>query len=877
MAQSYTKTLWKDHVVDATKGEVLQQGTPVSASNLNHMEEGIDLAHQKLEGANRQVQSIGHGIQILNADVSAPPTIQIDGRTLISLLNTELDASKFYVLTDKKTKLKFSDTLTVQGVSKFPGVNAKPQAITRIANFENKATGSIWDNPHIAKRTAGGQAGSTTLLTPSTIPNELEQVSYTSIATIGGTTQILSGENVGSIAQLVYSFNIIEEIERNIGKIPRNTLTEKIAWAKANIARITWIWVGNGSGPSGNKATVNLWYADSGKWSEDAWGQKKSNTTSAVSAITNFQLDSEIPKIIDSSGFYHLIAYADAASASVPSTVYADYVELQIELKSTATLFAPKVPLYEVTKEHYDAVLVTWNEAEVLRRYPMVEGIQHIQNPYILAESDNLLAPFGEWNLASTGGTPYVNVVDDYTLEVLPTVAMTVATDYDIAVKGGQTYIFNLGSDSIDAGVRIFKGDLSNSYIPSGKYTAPLSFTTDANETRVRVRVFNSSGAANAKAVISKPMLTPGSIVKTFAPKNPSYLFAEAKLGAIDSFKDTLYEQDGKLWVKKYVDKDVSLDGLSVSWGPSPESYVGYKRLKPDTSKLTVKSPAKKIVTKYNGKVLVDKGNDAGTMLNGDEYMRYGGDNSLAITVLNTDSGWSDSYSPTIRETTAYFNGWKAKTTDANGKPTAWVSLVDGSDAPTQTEQYVYTNIAPGYIPYKINSVLQTPVITEVKFEGAISVAGLTQLEVGSGVVIREKVNAMHVSGVDGNSYINASFGTQNTWLKNPTLTILAVYKGGSLDKGWNFGGTLANTRGKVYASKKTVDIDSAADYYISYVVFDRSQLTNNVLSATATFASNIRTALDDNIKATEDNKREISINALQIYNMLVRLKAGGL
>lgn len=876
MAQNYKQVGWKDHVKDSTTGAVLQQGTPVSASNLNKMDAGIELAHQMLEGASRQVQTIGHGIHILNADVNSPAAIQVEGRTLVSLLNTELDPAKFYVLADKKTKLKFSDTLTVQGVSKFPGVNARPQTITRIANFENKSPGATWDNPHIAKRSAGGNAGFTTLRPPLDFVNELEGTNYALVASQNGIAQTLSAENVGAISQLLYSFDVISEIERNVGKIPRNTLAEKISWLKENVSRITINWFGYATGPNGNKAYLRLFDTVNNSW---VLGQA-SHTSGTITKLPGSEYTAaNIARLFDSNGFVHALAYADAATASVQSAIYPEYVEIEIELKPSANamLYAPKVPLYEVSKEHYDAILVTWNEAEVLRRYPMVEGLQHIQNPYILAESDNLLAPFGEWNLASTGGTSYVNVLDDYTLEILPIVAMTVANDYDIPVKGGQTYIFSMGQDSIDAGIRIFKGDFSNSYVASGKYNAPLTFTTDANETRVRVRVFNASGAANAKAVISKPMLSPGTSAKPFAPKNPSYLISEVKLGAIENFKDVLYEQDGKMWVKKYLDKDIPLDGVSVAWSTSPESYSGFKRVKPDVTKITVKSPARKYVIKHNGKVLTDKGSDAGTMFNADEVMRYGGDNSIALTVANSDSGWSDAYTPTVRETTAYFNGWKVKTFDANGKPTAWVSIVDGTDAPTQTETYVYSNIAPGYIPYKITSVLLTPVIVEAKFEGGISVTGLTQVEVGSGAVIREKINGMHVSGVDGNSYVNAAFGTQNTWLKNPTSSILAVYKGSTIDKGWNFGGTLANTRGKVYASKKTVDIDTTAEYYITYVVFDRGQLTSNILAATATFANNIRTALDDNIKVTEDNKREISVAALQIYEILKRLKAGGL
>ena len=37
----YSRTNWRDHVVDQSTGEVIQQGTPVSAGNMNKQENGI--------------------------------------------------------------------------------------------------------------------------------------------------------------------------------------------------------------------------------------------------------------------------------------------------------------------------------------------------------------------------------------------------------------------------------------------------------------------------------------------------------------------------------------------------------------------------------------------------------------------------------------------------------------------------------------------------------------------------------------------------------------------------------------------------------------------------------------------------------------------
>lgn len=39
--QPYSKTDWKDHIVDMDTGEVIQEGTPVSARHMNNIEAGI--------------------------------------------------------------------------------------------------------------------------------------------------------------------------------------------------------------------------------------------------------------------------------------------------------------------------------------------------------------------------------------------------------------------------------------------------------------------------------------------------------------------------------------------------------------------------------------------------------------------------------------------------------------------------------------------------------------------------------------------------------------------------------------------------------------------------------------------------------------------
>ena len=55
----YEKVGWLDHVEDVTTGEVIQEGTPVSQTNMNHMDDGI---------AENRDAVIAHEAQIADAE-----------------------------------------------------------------------------------------------------------------------------------------------------------------------------------------------------------------------------------------------------------------------------------------------------------------------------------------------------------------------------------------------------------------------------------------------------------------------------------------------------------------------------------------------------------------------------------------------------------------------------------------------------------------------------------------------------------------------------------------------------------------------------------------------------------------------------------------
>lgn len=48
---AYEKQEWLDHIEDPETGEIIQQGSPVTARRMDHIEEGIFGAHEAADGA----------------------------------------------------------------------------------------------------------------------------------------------------------------------------------------------------------------------------------------------------------------------------------------------------------------------------------------------------------------------------------------------------------------------------------------------------------------------------------------------------------------------------------------------------------------------------------------------------------------------------------------------------------------------------------------------------------------------------------------------------------------------------------------------------------------------------------------------------------
>ncbi|WP_217499534.1 DUF2793 domain-containing protein [Parageobacillus sp. VR-IP] len=824
----------------------------------------------ELSKQNKQSTVIGHGLNVINSSQNSPLDIRIEGRTLVNVSQNILDSTKYYVLSDKKSKVKFSDGTIYSGVAKFQGKDEKPILI-RVSNFEGKVVGSTVENPHVAKRV--GVAS--TLQTPTGTWAEFLQSDYNIIAKkdgIVGYQQTSSGVS-GLIAQHLFSFNLIEAIERNVGKIPASDTAGKVMWLKQNLTRVSCSWYGYGSSPSGNKATLDFWDVTLNNWS----GQYAVSHTLSQIGLLSRPIGSLTDRI-DNNGFVHFIAYAEPSNSTTPSVIYTDYVELEIELKSDTQLLNPRFPLYEVDSTEYANILTTWDENEVMRRYPMVESVQHVQNPYVIAEGENLLPPFSEWtkhaSLVEKVSNPY-----EITYEISTVTAQ--ALQITVNVIKGQQYTFSWEKDKTQQAIVMDArtGSFLNAYTGANSF----SFTATSDLITIIIRSGDSAATLSNPYTIKNPMLTVGNQAKPFVPRNPSYLFAEVKLGALSDKKDILWKEGQDWKVTKWIEKDLVLDG-NLAWGGGVK-LPGFKSVYTTTyappsgygSTKTVQ------VIKYDGKPLRNSPTiGTSNMVAPDDA--YSSGSAVVLSISNVDSGWGENYTPNLAEMRAYFWGWRmcngtyGVPYDGTGTKT-WYPIGDSdlSRAVTTVPAEPAPTISEGKISYyKLSYVRSTPV-TEIvtdKVEGDLVVNGVTQVQVGTGVIVREKVTPILYSGKYNINVENVS----GNYLKNRATKIINIFKNGIVDKKWTIGSYFPEriTSGIGWAQIPQNDYDPTAEYTVTYLVLDRHLFTTNILTVTANYDSSLKSVVDDVVAKQSDIAAQVSVNVRAIAELYKRIKALG-
>jgi hypothetical protein len=573
---------------------------------------------------------------------------------------------------------------------------------------------------------------------------------------------------------------------------------------------------------------------------------------------------------------YYVLVNEDGTNVTVDGV--SQTVPYKFTGKSSVSLSwtSGKVALYEVDVNEYSNILTTWAASEVNRRYPYVDSVQHVQNPYVIAEGENLFPPFTEWTHGGSGGTS--EVITPYKFQLNATNWAQYRSIKIPLVKNQQYTISVIGQGRLAIDVI----DKNNTFIVnnvSGDNGITLTFTPIVDgEHEFRLK----NGSQTGTFIFEKPMLNLGSTAKPFVPRNPSMLFAEVKLGAIGDKKDILFKDNGDWKVLKWIEKDVVLDG-KLPWAFSLD-YTGYKRVQVSGLNSTLSTPNNQYyLVKYEGKLLKDYGGNTANFTSGD--MSYCYNNVVSITISDIDSGWGENYTPTAQEIQAYFYGWRmcngtyGQPYDGTGTKT-WYPIgdTDLSRATTTCPTSAAPTIAEGKISYyKLSYVRSTPV-TEVvtdKVEGDLVVNGSTQIEVGSGVIVREKITPSYVSSTKI-YYINRKANDANdSPLKYKASKILSIFKNSIKDNSWIVeNSSLAYGNQRAYVNENQYDV--TAEYTVTYLVLDRHLFTTNILAVTATYDSSLKSVVDSVVAKQSDlasNQQALIRSVAELYK---RVKALG-
>lgn len=554
------------------------------------------------------------------------------------------------------------------------------------------------------------------------------------------------------------------------------------------------------------------------------------------------------------------------AYGSVPAAITA-YAVAEVIGPVGSVGYVDGIRVYEITAAEYDA-LDDMNAEQVGAKYPYVDSVKPVRNPYVNRYGENLLPPFYEWEVARSSVT---RITEPYSATITSSVSDEgLYLRYYVPVVAGENYTY-----SVDISGR---GDSASAYVYAcdskrarltGRLSGSITVPAGASILEVVVNTLVSSGPVPGTFQFANPMLSIGSQARSFVPRIDSMLALQTNLYSdplTGDNADVVFERDGQYFKNKQWNRVVINDSLEYSLnthisGVKRVIVSGLPRYNPSTAESW--SP---LMTKYNG-IIIQRGDGSvkADTMNGDAATP----SVVYINISNTDSGWGDNYTNlSADEIKAYFMGYKMsvlndpRTNPYEGSGTkVWIRLdrMSFADYPTLTLGVDYFTTLPtapytGYTPYELVYQLATPTVEPITSEGQLTlIEGSNQIDVGSGVVLREKANPIYTTS---NAY-NINNWHISAKLNYQVREILAVYKNGARDF-WNilrFSST-HSTYGNELASLPAFYFDTSASYSVTYLMMD----TSPVGTIIGYVPDNEKSLLDDLVQDVQKASARVSV-----------------
>ncbi|WP_212734793.1 hypothetical protein, partial [Paenibacillus polymyxa] len=515
------------------------------------------------------------------------------------------------------------------------------------------------------------------------------------------------------------------------------------------------------------------------------------------------------------------------------------------------------VRVYEISDTDY-AVAASLTPAQAAAKYPYVDSVMPVRNPYTIRYGENLLPSVREW--VNNGGLTDARVVikGEYEFSIMTTTEPQWRAAASVKVVPNTQYTLSATHD----GLLGIYGINQQAVIINGVTASSVSFNS-GNNTFVDISLTNRLGVAGTFTG-KNFMLNIGNIAQPFKPRQDSMLALQTDLYAdpvTGANADTVFERDGQYFkVKRF--ESVLLDGSRITKVNNVVSGVGFKALYPVVSGVNYAFVGNGSAVKFDGKILLWGGQDTIA----DRWGIDANSTNFAISVPVSDSGWADSYPPTLDDIRAYFFGYKAydantltpaqaqsaTTATWNGKGTKyWVQRIGAPNFTQSAPQLSYA----GYTPYQLVYQLATPTVEPIVFEGQLSfVEGDNQVEVGTGLIVREGSKP----GQSNNQmWINGSLNGLGK-LQFRTNKIFAVYKNGKNDN-WSAIGhasDVIDVYGFTQAWIPLYKFDPAASYSTTYLTLE----TSPIVPFIGSYAANEKTLLADLVDSVQQNTARVSV-----------------
>ncbi|MFK7692849.1 C1q-like domain-containing protein [Paenibacillus sp. HJGM_3] len=607
-----------------------------------------------------------------------------------------------------------------------------------------------------------------------------------------------------------------------------------------------------------------------------------------VGAFTNMSTQFNLLNQLDTSKYYVMLADLKNGTATnvvfrfyngsgnigstshTPTTFATKYIRLQPSNFSTGQYIyfdingadgqygnIDSIRVYEITSAQYALIDVDpeWTGDRLASRFPYVDSVKHLNGASVTKYGKNLLPPFYEWKLHANAV-----VTEPYKLTLNATADFQSST-YRVPVMPSTTYTF---SRSGTGSVNIWEFKSTGTNNGGSSAGSVYTITTKSDTFFLEVELTNIGAGTS---IFVSPQLELGSTSTAFEPRNDDYVFAPVTLASsVDgTIKDSLTYRDGA-WNKTKRWNQFTIDG-SLTFIFSVD-YTGFKAV--GTSLSPVMAITTNMVgTRNDGMILPYGTGGSGTGPN--VVSRSSGGDFAYFSVPDSETGWGEGYTPSGTEIKAYFYGWKMNNGtfgtpyDGTGTKT-WTTWNATSNTGSVT--VTPTTIATGYTPYTLTYQLAVTQTEVVSVEGAVSLhPGGNQIEIGEGVIVREKANPV-LKPADNLYRINNSFsGYTGSELKNRTEKILAVYKNGVRDSKWFiFSDTPPYSNGKQSAQIAKSDFDTTAEYTVTYVALDKYSLTSTNTDTFGTYSGNIGTTVSALVADVTDEKTK---NTIQDWELL--------